>query len=103
MPKTRAIILSSVVALWLATVICGMAMLWNYAMAPGDPGMAPRAWPTTTRIARNPSRLTLVMALHPHCPCSRASVGELARLMTGATGKLDAYVLFVQPAGFSAA
>ena len=39
------------------------------------------------------------MFAHPHCPCTRASVGELARLLTGLNGKLAAQVWFVQPAG----
>jgi hypothetical protein len=37
------------------------------------------------------------MLAHPHCPCTRASVGELASLMAQTTGKLRAFVLFVKP------
>ena len=39
------------------------------------------------------------MLTHPHCPCSRASIGELARLMAQAQGRVTAYVLFIKPAG----
>src|SRR3712207_4573180 len=41
------------------------------------------------------------MLAHPHCPCTRASINELARLMTQARGRVTAYVLFVKPEGFS--
>ncbi len=37
------------------------------------------------------------MLAHPHCPCTRASVGELARLMTRCEGLLTARVLFFEP------
>jgi hypothetical protein len=37
------------------------------------------------------------MFAHPHCPCTRASVGELAQIMAHALGKVNAYVLFVKP------
>lgn len=40
------------------------------------------------------------MAIHPHCPCSRASLGELAILMAHSDGRLAAFVVFVQPPGF---
>jgi len=41
------------------------------------------------------------MLAHPHCPCTRASIGELARLMAQAQGRVTAYALFVKPAGSS--
>jgi hypothetical protein len=34
------------------------------------------------------------MFVHPHCPCSRASIGELAIIMAHAPEKLDAHVFF---------
>lgn len=37
----------------------------------------------------------LVMLAHPHCPCTRASLAELERLM--ARGDADACVLFLRP------
>jgi hypothetical protein len=41
---------------------------------------------------------TLVMFLHPHCPCSRASIGELAVLMAHCQGRVVVHLLFLQPA-----
>jgi hypothetical protein len=40
------------------------------------------------------------MAIHPHCPCSRASIGELSILMAHSRGRLAAFVVFVEPPGF---
>lgn len=37
------------------------------------------------------------MLAHPRCPCTRASIAELARIAAQVQGKLDAYVLFLKP------
>lgn len=42
------------------------------------------------------------MLAHPHCPCTRASIGELAQIVADTQGKLDAYVLFTKPRGAGA-
>lgn len=54
-----------------------------------------------SRIERAPDRATLIMLAHPHCPCTRASIGELALLMAHAQGRVNAYVLFLKPQGFT--
>jgi hypothetical protein len=40
---------------------------------------------------------TLVMFAHPKCPCTRASIGELAELATRCVGRVDICVLFFAP------
>lgn len=37
------------------------------------------------------------MLAHPHCPCTRASIGELAKLMAHAQSRVTAYAMFVKP------
>lgn len=44
----------------------------------------------------------LVMFAHPKCPCSRASIQELAVLMARSNGALHARVYFYRPAGTEA-
>src|SRR4029453_15748046 len=61
----------------------------------------PRIWPADSRIVQAKDRATLVVLAHPHCPCTRASIGELASIMTHSQGHVTAYVLFLKPAGFS--
>ena len=41
------------------------------------------------------------MFVHPHCPCSRASIGELNVLLASAQDRADVHVLFVRPKGFT--
>ncbi|HYH83994.1 MAG TPA: hypothetical protein VEX60_00840 [Pyrinomonadaceae bacterium] len=79
----------------------GTAFLWNYESRPGLAAAASDSWPTDSRIQRAADRATLVMLAHPRCPCTRASIGELSRLMTQARGRLTAYVIFVKPPNFS--
>jgi hypothetical protein len=88
-------------ALWLFMIAVGVGALWSYESTPGAGAAAPGLWPTASSIKPAADRPTLVMLAHPQCPCTRASIGELARLMTQAQGRVTAYVLFVKPAGFS--
>jgi hypothetical protein len=37
--------------------------------------------------------------VHPQCPCSRASLAELDRIMTRVSGRVSAHVLFLRPPG----
>lgn len=43
---------------------------------------------------------TLIMLAHPKCPCTRASVEELSKLMAYGRGRLRAYLLFAKPNGY---
>jgi len=81
---------------WIAAVVLGGLALFHYENTPGGVGALPRAWPEV-QIERATDRPTLVMVAHPHCPCTTASVGELAKIMTRLQGKIAAYVLFVKP------
>jgi hypothetical protein len=99
--KNRLILLTTFV-LWLFAISTGVGILWDYESTPGAAAAAPGRWPVDSRIKRATDGATLIMLAHPHCPCTRASVGELARLMTQARGRVTAYVLFVKPVDFSA-
>jgi hypothetical protein len=86
---------------WAALVGLGAIRLWKYEGAAGTPARAPHGWPADTRVARAADLPTLVLLVHPHCPCSRATIGELTELMTHCHGKLVATVLMLHPAGMS--
>lgn len=97
---SRLILIASC-ALWLFVIVAGVGYLRNYESTPGVAASAPDRWPAVSRIKPAADRPTLVMLAHPQCPCTRASIGELARLMTQAQGRVTAYVLFVKPPEFS--
>jgi hypothetical protein len=97
----KTLLLASVAVLWLVTVGVGLVKLSHYSLSPGAAGAPPLQWPASSRIQREPGQFTLVVAAHPQCPCSRATIGELSQLMTRNQRRVTAYVLFVRPAGFT--
>lgn len=82
---------------WALVCLTGMSMLGIYSARPGEASKAPQLLPADSEVDPAESRLTLVMAVHPRCPCTRSSVSELDRLMRHASGQLDAVVLAYEP------
>ena len=86
---------------WAAVIAYGLGSLVNYESAPGSVADVPKAWPASA-VSLSADGPTLVMLAHPHCPCTRATVGELAEVMARVEGKAKAYVLFAKPEGSGA-
>lgn len=83
---------------WLAALAFGGRTLFKYETTPGAVGPVSSSWPAGSIVSRQPDKPILLMFAHPHCPCTRASVSELAQIMAHAIGKVNACVLFVKPA-----
>jgi hypothetical protein len=86
---------------WLAAAGAGAALVMKYESAAGSAGATPRHWSSAAQISLERDRATLLMFAHPHCPCTRASIGELNRLLARCEGKVAAHVLFLQPSDFA--
>ena len=84
---------------WMAALAFGARAMFKYETTAGRVGPVAGRWPTASIVPRQPDKPTLVMFAHPHCPCTRASIGELAQVMAHAYGKANAYVLFTKPPG----
>ena len=84
---------------WLILVCAGLGWLLNYENTPGQVATPSSQWPSKSRLLPSAEHATLVMLAHPHCPCTRASIGELAAIMAHSQGRLTAYVLFLKPEG----
>jgi hypothetical protein len=96
----RTLVVPCLACVWAIGVVLGMYGMVRYQMTPAaDAKDTVGHWPSSVSITRAPGLPTLVMTLHPQCPCSRASVNELSELMARSSGRLDAHVLFVQPPG----
>jgi hypothetical protein len=93
----RRPVLIALLAMWLLAVIVGLGRLGVYANAAGPAGTPPPVWPPDSRVARPARGATLLLFAHPHCPCSRASISELARLMTKGHGRVTATVMMYRP------
>jgi hypothetical protein len=84
--------------LWLSTAVGGVFYLARYENTPAGKNFSyPPAFPPESHIKRDVQRSTLIFFAHPKCPCTRASLRQLARLMNDADGKLQAYVVFIKP------
>jgi hypothetical protein len=87
---------------WLTVVVGGTIQLARYSNTPGNDGPAPISWPADSHIPLDGKRPTLVMFVHPHCPCTRASLGELEVLMARVQGLVSAHVVVLKPSDTAA-
>ena len=99
MKNKRIIIIALIV--WGLIVILGWTMLSRYENTPGEAQASPQSWPAISQIPRTVGLPTLVMFVHPHCPCSRASMKELSLIMTHCQKNVRAQVVFLKPEEFS--
>lgn len=100
--KKQAVGIVVAVIIWLVAIAGGLKVLGDYANAPGAVGQTQSAWPAqSTLVYRRDQKPTLLLFLHPKCPCSEASVGELDALMTKIQGKAHVLAVFVQPQGWT--
>ncbi len=84
---------------WLAALATGQVWLFHYQSIPERLGVAPDAWPAGSSILPSPDRSTLLIFLHPRCPCARSGLEELSQLSARYSGKADVYALLVRPPG----
>ena len=65
----------TVIGVWALLVVAGFVSLDGYAHGPGPADVPPPLWPEGAGPA--PTEDTLLVFLHPRCPCSRATVEQL--------------------------
>jgi hypothetical protein len=82
---------------WTAAVALGFGLLQRYKSTPGEQERPPARWPRESRIALDSRRATLVMFAHPRCPCTSASLSELARLLATSGDAVRAHVVVLRP------
>ena len=86
--------------LWALAVTYGMWQVLNYEKTPGATALqTPMQWPAQAPSA-TPEGATLVLFVHPQCPCTKATIGELMLLMSRCPKGLTAYLFFLSPPGF---
>ena len=85
---------------WVAALAFGSVKMLDYEFTPGAAGRPSGAWPAASDIRPDRHYAHLVMFAHPRCPCTRASIAELAHVMAHAQGLAVATVLFYRPRQF---
>ncbi len=85
---------------WLGLVACGLGALANYGATPGAVGEVPSSWPehAAAGLTLVQDSLTLVLAVHPRCPCTRSTVNELSRALSASKEQPTIYALIFEPA-----
>jgi hypothetical protein len=83
--------------IWGTIVGIGFLALQLHGASPGQSGKAVELWPDRSCVPLSSARLTLVVAAHPRCPCTRATVAELTRMLTRCVGKVEVYILTLLP------
>ena len=84
-------------SLWVISLIIGLALLLNHDFAEGAAGQSPINWPTESHIPHSDHDFTLVMFAHPRCPCTRASLEELTKVLADNKQSVEASVVFYKP------
>lgn len=97
--KSRNRLWIGITVLWLGAIGIGMHALQKYETTPGAPGDPPTTWPSKSRLPRQAGLPTILVMGHPKCPCTRATIGELAVMMTRLHNHASAVVVFVRPRG----
>ena len=98
MNKQRTALIVGISA-WLIGLGVGMKVLLDFQVKPGASARAPATWPALSLVPRGNAEPTLVLIAHPRCPCTRATFGELARLVARARRPVAVRVVFAIPSG----
>jgi len=95
MKSSRNLSLWFALLAWFAAIGLGGDLLMRYAGQAGVAACPLPDWPSQSAIPAPSDQPVLVMFLHPHCPCSRASVSNLARMAVFLNGRMHMHVYFV--------
>jgi hypothetical protein len=68
-------------AIWILAIVVGLAIAIDHEMRPSASGAAGADWPAGTHLERASAGSTLVMFVHPECPCTAASLEQLDMLL----------------------
>jgi hypothetical protein len=83
--------------LWIGLLSAGLRTIARYDNAPGHPGEPPAVWPAASRVEKSISRYALIVMAHPKCPCTRATLAELERLLVRVPDRVRTSVVFSEP------
>ena len=89
-------------AVWLLAVCGGLLGLADYQAAPASAGRPPDHWPADVTPELEPSRATMLLFVHPHCPCTWATLTELSELLARDGDGFALRIVVARPSNVSA-
>ncbi len=84
---------------WIAFLATGFSILAREEFTPVTGATTSSTFPKHSALTLAPDVPTLVLFAHPHCPCTRASLHELAELMSSLPHGIAVAVVFTLPKG----
>jgi len=99
-PNPRQIRLWMLTITWGVAVVCGVSLLTAHNSTPGVDQFSPAAWPNDVAIACTKGAPTFIVFIHPQCPCTSATMSELARLDADVDAELHPIFVLVCPKRF---
>ena len=87
------------VVVWVTASCGGIALLQLYASTAATTLNAPSQWPSESNLPLSEHGATLVLFAHPKCPCTRATLGELEKIVARFHGSFTPWVVFLKPDG----
>lgn len=90
-------LLPAIVSLWVFMICSAFTALLAYHNMPGDRSDHGTVWPANDSVKLDSLRANLVVFIHPQCPCSVATLNELARIQATCGIRLHTHVIFYSP------
>jgi hypothetical protein len=100
--KKRAAALLTVGLIWTASIGLAVRSIMAIERMPGKVGSVSSAWPTAAELQPAPQTATIVLVAHPRCPCTKATLAQLAQIVTRSPRPLKGFVLFTRPSNLPA-
>lgn len=88
-----------IVLLWLAVVAGGLFALMHYDATPAAAHIVTNRWPSSSSITPDDKRPMMIMAVHPQCSCTQATLHELERMLPRMDNKARIIVLLLGKTG----
>lgn len=94
--RLRSKLLFAAVVAWAVGVTFAVLAFTSHATQAAPNAAAPMRWPESVAIERDRARPTLVVLVHPMCPCSRATLRELERMLARVGDRVATRVVFLR-------
>jgi hypothetical protein len=91
-------VLWGMAAIWLLAVALGASWVMRYDATAGTKGAAPQQWRSIGGLEGAEGHPFIVMALHPRCSCSQATLIELNKVLSQVATRPKIEILFYRPA-----
>lgn len=98
-PRSTFLVVAAVV--WLVLIAIGFRSIHAYESTPGVDGSSPGSWPLDSVLRPSPCRVDIVVAVHPRCPCTRASLETLGSIVRDKPSLATVRLLIYRPVGSS--